>query len=180
MACLCLPAAALALLSGRWASMSPDELAMVLDEDGLPAALRWLEPVSLRPVAADAAFTMLVVDILTPVVAALAGAGSGVSARVLWGNAAHYLEWLPCWLLSEGMVSATRAQTVLTMLDRPVFPGGQRNPVAGAIHYGGLPRLPDNRRRKVCCLRNRLDSADVAGCGSLCPSPLPRGARGPA
>ena len=102
---------------------------------------------------------------LEPLVSSLAG-HAGLARRLLWGNAAHYLEWTLTELAAEGGEGGAEAREARALLDAPRWPDGRRNPLAGAVRYveEDGERV---RRRKVCCLRNRVTG--VEGCGSLCP-----------
>ncbi|MNF01404.1 hypothetical protein D3C80_2003890 [compost metagenome] len=75
-------------------------------------------------------------------------AWSGLSQKVLWGNAAHYLEWI----IKQFPGGSTRFALPVPMMD--------------AIRYveedGACVR-----RRKICCLRDRVPGVEY--CGSLCP-----------
>lgn len=110
-------------------------------------------------------FDPLVVEHLHPVVEHLAGRYS-VGRRLLWVNAAHYIEWTLSELATRPHLAHAAGRARDLLLDRHEWPELGRNPLHGAIRYmdedGRIAR-----RRHVCCLRHMLPS--VAGCGDLCP-----------
>jgi len=89
---------------------------------------------------------------LTPLVDTLARQ-SGLSRKVFWGNAAHYLEWIVRQLPGQN----------------PDF--ALPTPMTDAIRYVEEDGLRV-RRRKVCCLRDRIPG--IEDCGSLCPDRVKR------
>ncbi|MDD2868466.1 siderophore-iron reductase FhuF [Neomegalonema sp.] len=161
---LCLTVAACALLTGRPVSAPLACCAFAPNPEGMPAAFRVEADLWAGP--GRGLLDGLLEDHLSPAVAALSAAGP-LAERVLWGNAAHYLEWLVGWMESEGRAAPGAVAQAQDFLERPLLPDGGRNPLAGAIHYAGEAPAPETRRRKTCCLRYRLDC--VADCGALCP-----------
>lgn len=144
LATVIIPIMALAMLSGRALDAAIGTTAVVLDEGGEPVALR--VPCSFAD-AKDTAVSLLVSTHLAPCVEILSG-WSGLSRKVLWGNAAHYLEWI------IGQFSGGSAPIALPA------------PMTDAIRYVEQDGMRI-RRRKVCCLRDRVPGVD--DCGSLCP-----------
>ncbi|MDZ7780608.1 MAG: siderophore-iron reductase FhuF [Gemmatimonadota bacterium] len=112
----------------------------------------WFDPLIMRHVAP-------VVEILS--------ARYRVGRGLLWGNAAHYMEWALAELEARPDAVAEDARRARgELLDRREWPGLGRNPLHGAIRYVSDGEA-EIRRRRVCCLRHLLPG--VAGCGSLCP-----------
>ncbi|MGC4410058.1 siderophore-iron reductase FhuF (plasmid) [Rhizobium rosettiformans] len=150
LATVIIPVMALSMIGGRAVKADIETIAIVVDEDGEPVAMRL--PSSFTAEDAGQAAALLVSTHLTALVDALAH-WSGLSRKVFWGNAAHYLEWIVRQL-----------------------PGGNPGfalpaPMTDAIRYveeNGL-RV---RRRKVCCLRDRVRG--IEDCGSLCPDRVKR------
>ncbi|QEE46591.1 siderophore-iron reductase FhuF [Rhizobium sp. WL3] len=145
LATVIIPIMALAMLGGRALDAAIESTAVVLDEGGEPVALR--VPCSFASDGKDTAASLLVSMHLAPFAETLSG-WSGLSRKVLWGNAAHYLEWI----IRQ-------------------FPGGE-TPIALPAPMTDSIRYVDEdgarvRRRKVCCLRDRVPG--VEDCGSLCP-----------
>ncbi len=161
----CLPVAACALLTGRPVSAPLAACAFAPNAEGMPSACRVGADLWARP--DRGLLDGLLEEHLRPAVEAFAQAGP-LAERVLWGNAAHYLEWLVGWMEAEGRAAPGAVAQARDLLERPRLPEGGRNPFAGAIHYlGETPPSPETRRRKTCCLRYRLSC--VADCGGLCP-----------
>ncbi|MFN4205220.1 MAG: siderophore-iron reductase FhuF [Agrobacterium albertimagni] len=150
LATVIIPIMALSVMGGKAVHAEIENTAIVVDDDEEPVALRL--PSAFRTEEADQAASLLVSTHLTPLVEALARR-SGLSRKVFWGNAAHYLEWIVRQLPGKNPNFALPA------------------PMTDAIRYveeDGL-RL---RRRKVCCLRDRVPG--VEDCGSLCPDRVKR------
>ncbi|WP_018632531.1 siderophore-iron reductase FhuF [Neomegalonema perideroedes] len=169
---LCLPVAACALLTGRAVSAPLTACAFAPNAEAMPAAFRIGTELWAKP--GRGLLDGLLEDHLRPAVAAFAQAGP-LAERVLWGNAAHYLEWLVGWMAAEGRADPGLVEEARDFLERPLLPDGRRNPLAGAIHYGGGQPSAETRRRKTCCLRYRL--ACAADCGGLCPKIAAQGRR---
>jgi ferric iron reductase protein FhuF len=166
------PAVALYLLlgldSGRRLSAPLADTEILLAGDGAPEAVRLGE----RPADSAAAGAPMedLVAHLEAVVAA-ARAWSGVAARPLWGNAAHYFEWTVSAAARYPGADPEVLAAARRLLETRGPPGAGGSPLAGHIHY-----LAEEgrrvRRRRVCCLRYRLP--EVETCGSLCPVPKVR------
>lgn len=177
-ASLCLPLIFCALVQGRAVSAPLNQTEIVFDAEGRAVAVRPMGAFHDNPAQFDTPLDPLMSEHLMPLVAAIA-AEARVSARVLWGNAAHYIEWLIGWLDEQGRFSAELAAAAYRFLSRSHLPDGTTNPFKDAIHYAGhcagnstetaASKMPDLRRRKVCCLRYAVDG--VPNCGNLCPSP---------
>ncbi|MFD1747398.1 siderophore-iron reductase FhuF [Rhizobium helianthi] len=145
LATVIIPVMALSAIGGRAVHADIQNTAIVVDDDSEPVALRL--PTAFTTEEADQAAPLLVSTHLTPLIDALARQ-SGLSRKVFWGNAAHYLEWTVRQLPGKNTDFALPA------------------PMTAAIRYveeNGL-RV---RRRKVCCLRDRIPG--IEDCGSLCP-----------
>lgn len=165
-ASLCLPLAASVLVTGRM-FMPLDGSGVVFDDQGKPAAIQLSIPKTPRNLP-ELSLYQAMNDHLIPLAAVLAQAG-GISQRVIWGNACHYLEWLTNWLAEDERLSCEGARQSRLFIDRDHLPDGRVNPLKGAIRYEGPGRLPELRRRKVCCLRYCIPG--TATCGGLCPKP---------
>ena len=148
------------LFSDRRLPLRPEETGLVVNGAGLPVA------VGLPHAGAPAApagtlperLMPLFRDYLAPVVEGLA-AGGRLAPRILWGNVAHYLDWVGRNLGEEAPPGL--ADAFASLLAQPEWPGG-RNPVAGLIR-----REPgtDAPRRSVCCLLHALpDRSPCRGC----------------
>lgn len=109
-----------------------------------------------------------------PLIATIARA-ERLSQKVIWGNAAGYLDWI----VEEAgrLTDPALAVEGRVLLDAPAWPDGWRNPMHGALRplcEGGARVM----RRRVCCLRHALPG--VGGCGATCPLPEGRLAPAPA
>lgn len=163
-ATLAIPGAALAV-AGAAPRLGLREVAVLPGDDGTVQAVR-LDLGAADP-SPEAALARLVDDHLAPVVAALAAEGI-VAPRLLWTNAAHYLDWTLREACRHLALPDDRAAALVATVEAPRRPDGTPNPLAGCIRY--RPATPHPvRRRKVCCLRTLVPGAKT--CGSLCPLP---------
>ncbi|MFB9222630.1 siderophore-iron reductase FhuF [Paracoccus cavernae] len=165
-ATLCLPLMAQVLANGR-DRIAVGDSAVVLDGEGKPAALR-IAATQAVCAPCETPLDPLLCDHLVPVTRALAALG-GISDKVIWGNAAHYLEWFIGWLESRGCLPEATMAGLSRFLERDRLPDGWANPLKGAIRYEGGRAVPELRRRKVCCLRYVIPG--MVTCGGLCPRP---------
>ncbi len=150
LATVIIPIMALSVIGGKAVHAEIENTAIVVDDDGEPVALRL--PSAFTTEEADQAACLLVSTHLTPLVDAFARR-SGLSRKVFWGNAAHYLEWIVRQLPGKS----------------PDF--ALPTPMTDAIRYVEEDGLR-MRRRKVCCLRDRIPG--IEDCGSLCPDRVKR------
>jgi len=167
------PVLGASLLLGRDLPAGAQDMAVVLGEDGAPAAFRL--PHAGRPCAAPqdcGRFATLVRGHLEPVVRAMAAA-SGASPRLFWCNAGvrcdHVLRLL------EGHADTAPAQRLLFNLPHWAEEDSEGeawpNPLPQTVRHVEEDGVPTVRRR-VCCLRHRLTGFE-AGCSS-CPLPAVR------
>ncbi|MDZ7874103.1 MAG: siderophore-iron reductase FhuF [Rhizobium sp.] len=150
LATVIIPVMALSVIGGKAVQADIENTAIVVDDDGEPVALRL--PAAFTTEEADQAASLLVSTHLTPLIDALARR-SGLSRKVFWGNAAHYLEWIVRQLPGQNPDLALPT------------------PMTDAIRYVEEDGLRV-RRRKVCCLRDRIPG--IEDCGSLCPDRVKR------
>lgn len=150
LATVIIPVMALSVIGGKAVHAEIENTVIVVDDDGEPVALRL--PTAFTTEEADQAASLLVSTHLTPLVDALARQ-SGLSRKVFWGNAAHYLEWIVRQLPGQN----------------PDF--ALPTPMTDAIRYVEEDGLRV-RRRKVCCLRDLIPG--IEDCGSLCPDRVKR------
>lgn len=158
-----IPATASLLLLGRALPVALDRIGLAQHADGRTEAL-------LLPEAGGEGegFEGLIAGHLAPLIAVLAGC-SGVSARLLWTNAATTFEWTLRQCAGHPALRRTRFEEALDLV------GGEarRSPLAGLLRLPGDMSEP---RRRVCCLRYSLPG--LPDCGVYCP--LPPGRRNPA
>lgn len=127
------------------------EVAVALDERGLPVALK---PLAIG-VAGDAALESLIQGNLRPVIDALSEYGA-VSAAVLWGNAGDYLE--QCVVALE------------QRLGSKLLPARRLLESSGSPLYGAVRYLDDGRRqRRSCCLSFQVEWVGHCEHCPLCP-----------
>ncbi|MFJ4145828.1 siderophore-iron reductase FhuF [Pseudomonas sp. NPDC089734] len=134
-----------------------DQVAVALDERGVPAGVKLLargESLRERPVDPFQRFAGLLDDNLQPVIKLLSVYGH-VSRGVLWGSAGDYLE---ACLTQLGRCSNVPLEKGWALLTHPQRPDGRRNPLFQAVSYveqadGSAPR----RQRRTCCLSHRVE-----------------------
>ncbi|MEN2976480.1 siderophore-iron reductase FhuF (plasmid) [Tistrella bauzanensis] len=166
---LILPAVAANLVLDVALPLDPQAMAMVLDGDGRPAGFDVAGdglPLDAVARASDCGFVRhaaLIDGHLAPMIAAFSAA-TGVPARMLWSNAADYLDRAARMLvplarsLPGRQVAAEATAGLLSRADRP---DGTPN-----LLHDPVRMVADLRTRKVCCLRYVMPGE--AFCGS-CP-----------
>lgn len=125
----------------------------------------------LAPCRAEAGFESLIEGHLSPLIALLAG-HFGVSAKLLWNNAAVSLAWSVQQCACDPRVDREGLAAAQGLLTAALTPAGRKNPFDGTLRPSALAPM-DGCQRKVCCLRYLLPG--MVDCGSFCP--LPRHAR---
>lgn len=155
------------LVLGHHLPVALDDLALVLDEEGLPDHFV-LPHDGHADGEADpfVRFRPLVFEHLELVFAALA-ARSGLSTKVLWTNAANLFEAILRELEGTGQAPAAVAAGDL-LVAAPRWPGGARNPFHAPVRYEPGPG-GEGRWRRVCCVRYLLPER---GYCSNCPHVL--------
>lgn len=155
------------LVLGRHLPVALPDLAIILDEDGLPD--HFVLPREGHVDAGNdpfARFAPLIFDHLEPVFAALA-ARSGLSPKVLWTNAGNLFEAILREL--EGKGAAPEAVAAGDRLvAAPRWPDGRRNPFHAPVRYVEGPG-GERRWRRVCCVRHLLPARTYC---SNCPNLL--------
>lgn len=164
---LIVPTVAVTLRLERTLPVSLDRVRLLVDEaSGTVPAIRLPDPgmdgIGEMPFEP---FRGLIRHHLAPLVAAVSHQWR-LAPRLLWANAAHYLEWTLAELARDEEEPSEAVDMSRRLVSAERWPDGWTNPMAGAIRYvdegGGCVR-----RRRVCCLRHRIPS--VEGCGALCP-----------
>lgn len=131
-----------------------------LDAAGRPA--RFLVRPGPAPCRADG-LTGLVEDHLRPFVE-LCRAQCGIAPRVIWGNAAVILDYVARELGEPETMACPEVATCLGWCGTPC---PRLHPLAQALCRAPGERS-GGRRRRTCCLRQRLPG--VPSCGALCPA----------
>jgi ferric iron reductase protein FhuF len=128
----------------RW-PLQLDQIALALDERGVPVGLRFLGVGEATPLS----FAGLLDDNLFPFIDELSRLGD-LSSAVLWGNAGDYLE--RC-LMQLGAVTDASLEAGYELLHSKTLSDGRRNPLFNAIRYVGEP---PRRQRRSCCLSHQV------------------------
>lgn len=161
------PATVARLLAGLSLPVALEHGRFALHDNGCTAGVLIPSDAPLESGAPGASFAGLIEAHLTPLIALLAG-HFGVSAKLLWNNAAVSLAWTVQQCAEHPSVDRaglTEAQETLTAA---LTPAGDRNPFSGALRPSPLAPI-ESCQRKICCLRYLLPG--MADCGSFCPLP---------
>lgn len=108
----------------------------------------------------------MIEDHLRPAIAFLSG-HCRLSPRLLWCNAAGYIDWI-ARELDPGSDDAAGLQ----LFGKYKLADGTDNPLHGSIKRVSIGDSVQSQR-KVCCLRYMLPG--IGGCGETCPLPQGRG-----
>jgi ferric iron reductase protein FhuF len=165
------PATVAQLLAGVGLPVALEEGRFALHDNGCTAGVVIPPDHPLPPRQAKAGLESLVDGHLSPLIALLAG-NFGVSAKLLWNNAAVSLAWAVQQCAGNPRVEREGLLAAQALLTTALTPAGLRNPLDGALRPSALAPM-EGCQRKICCLRYLLP--DMADCGSFCP--LPRHAR---
>ena len=155
------PVVAASLILDQRLPLSLDQVQLILNDDGLPAAFklphsgqRW------TPTSADAfeRFDELLEQHLRPFIDALAR-HVRLSPKVLWSNAGNYFEWL------LGVLANAMPHGDLThghqLLNAQLLPNERRNPLYQPVRYIKVEGQDElKRQRRVCCIRYRVNGLD--------------------
>lgn len=159
------PTVAAALCLGRVLPVDIGEIGLAIDPSGRPDAIVIDHEGFAPPHGAAPVFDKLIANNMEPMIFSMCQS-FGVSPRVLWSNAGTILEWA-VGQFAPLAIDATALAEGRTLLQQRELAGGL-NPLYEPVRY-----IDDDgeqiRRRRVCCLRYRLDG--VANCGRLCPLP---------
>ncbi|MET3484252.1 siderophore-iron reductase FhuF [Methylobacterium sp. 1973] len=175
LAALATPALTALVRLGRPLPLAFDAMRLELDAAGRPCRFRLPADGSGCAGCPAPGLTGLVEAHLRPFVE-LCHARCGIAPRILWGNAAVILDYVARELgtpLGDGggdgagagapPACAAACDDVAACLGWRPGPGCARSPLAQAL----CPGTSGCRRRRVCCLRQRLPG--VPSCGALCP-----------
>jgi len=136
----------------------PRETGLVLDERGVPLAVRFFEEGEEGD--AQASLEPWIASNLRPFIEALSAYGQ-VPAAMLWGNAGDYLELNVRRLQRQGLKTLAPAEALLSMRK---LADGRPNPLYQPVLYLGDGR----RQRRSCCLAWQVEG--IGHC-EHCPSP---------
>ncbi|WP_018898165.1 siderophore-iron reductase FhuF [Rhizobium sp. 2MFCol3.1] len=156
-------------LAGQVLPVAFDEMTIALTEDGLPRAFGVSHRGMIGEETSGDEFSVvgpLMSGHLNMAVERLKRCG--LSAKLLWNNAAVYIDYTLRLTDSEG---GGRSAPDLPLFVRGCLPDGGPNPLCGSVK-----RVEEDgqmiQRRKLCCLRYMLPG--VASCGSRCALPSQR------
>ena len=149
-----LPAPALAALAG--APPADDPLLMMVD--GLPKAILASPPDAWSASPAPDALAGWTDRVLGDGVIAALAAASGLAPRLFWSNAAAMLAYLCEKWDAVPALAGRSAALRATLFDRETL--------RGQIAYVAtpVPEYPTLRRRRLCCLRDRLGQPLCSSC----------------
>ncbi|CAM5327713.1 hypothetical protein MAUB1S_05687 [Mycolicibacterium aubagnense] len=169
------PVLALNIAADWQLPFSIDEIGVVLSSDSRTEGLRL--PGSGQKVRFDNAhhrFSSIADDHLAPVVSALSQA-SKLPSKVLWSNAGNVVESVisecAAWLGEEHRA----IRDARAFLASRTWPDGRRNDLFEPIRYAETGA----RRRRICCLRYRMDSLPLCKSCPLDCVPLRNSNRSP-
>lgn len=177
---LIVPVVAANLVLGRELPVALDRIEVIIGDDGLPEAFRLPDdgaPFTQAPDNPFERFRELVDHHLEPLINGW-NREVKLSRKVLWNNAANYLEWLIGAMGGLGLPEAMLADG-RELVETEQRSDGGRNHLANPVRY--IERgegLQPMRQRRQCCIRYRLP--DLALCEN-CPhiDRPPKGARLP-
>jgi ferric iron reductase protein FhuF len=148
------PVVAASLILDHRLPLDLAQLQLVLDEQGMPQALKLPDPGQRwepRPVSPFERFDDLLEGHMRPFIDGVARL-SRVSPKVLWSNAGNYFEWL-LGVLAGAMPHADLSHGH-QLLGTQDLPDGTRNPLYQPVRYLKLAGQTElKRQRRVCCVR---------------------------
>ncbi|BBK29895.1 ferric iron reductase protein FhuF [Stella humosa] len=152
-----LPAQMLAALAGG----APDPDPPLLVVDGLPKATLALPPAGLDGPPALEALAAWTADTLGHLAIAALARQSGLATRLFWSNAATMMAFL-CEKWDDVPAVAGRSVALRNALFAC-------EPLRGQISYvpTPVPAYPTMRRRRLCCLRDRVGQRLCTGCPKI-------------
>lgn len=166
------PAVAAASLLQHEFPLHPDSMWLTLDKGAQPLRFTIADEGRPRPGSTTAArYDMLLGAHLQPLFAAL-GAAAGLAPRVLWGNAARYLDTLLEQIVMLAGDAPRVAEDREQLLGLPTWPDGRRNLLYGQRRV--IMRIENGRAipiklHRQCCLYHRLPGREFCGACPLAP-----------
>lgn len=177
---LVIPTITANLVLGRELPISLDTLEVIMGCDGLPEAFRIPDEGTLFERPPDSPFerfSALLEDNFEPLIEGWSGQVK-LSRKVLWNNAANYVEWLVGALAGLGVPSRLLTDGK-RLIESEYRPDGKRNPMFRPVRYVTRKVGPSPlRQRRQCCIRYRLPGLELC---ENCPhiDRPPKGARLP-
>ncbi|MFC5506920.1 siderophore-iron reductase FhuF [Bosea massiliensis] len=165
------PATVVQLLGGVGLPVALEGGRFALHDNGCTAGVVIPPEHPLPPRPAKVGLESLIERHVSPLITLLAG-HFGVSAKLLWNNAAVSLAWSVQQCAADPRVDRQGLAEAQALLTAALTSAGRKNPLDGALRPSALAPM-ENCQRKICCLRYLLPG--MADCGSFCP--LPRHSR---
>jgi ferric iron reductase protein FhuF len=159
-----LPAPALHALAGRRFDGPP----VLLIDNVRPVAMAALPPDRICATAEPQHLTDFLRSIADPLIRTLAKEAR-LAPRLLWSNAANFLAWLfEQWQRSPALAERSAAMAS-TLFDDATWPDGLANPLHRHVDYvpTTLVEYPVTRRRRLCCLRDRIGQPLCVTCPKI-------------
>lgn len=160
---------------GRAVPVSLDDVDIAFGPDGLVSRIH-LRSSPLGPGAAtlDETLSAMTHRHLTPVFATLSQL-TRASPRVLWSHAAEFVQYVGMNLLAHPALDGRRRDALAQWLRQDRGSDGRPHPYRAAYLDRPLREGGEQRVRRVCCLKYRLDGDDYcatcplrAQCAALC------------
>lgn len=177
---LVIPTITANLVLGRELPVGSGKLEVIMGGDGLPEAFRIPhegQPFGEAVTGPFERFRELLEGNFEPLVEGWSRQVK-LSRRVLWNNAANYVEWLIGALAEMGVPKGMLADGEL-LIESEFRPDGHRNPLYRPVRYVTREAGPSPlRQRRQCCIRYRLPGLELC---ENCPhiDRPPKGARVP-
>jgi len=160
---LVIPTITANLVLDRELPVGLDTLEIIMGCDGLPEAFRIPDegrPFERVPASPFERFGELLEENFEPLVVGWSRQVK-LSGKVLWNNAANYIEWLVGALTQMGVPSAC-LEDGRRLIESEYRPDGKRNPMYRPVRY--IPRNVGPsplRQRRQCCIRYRLPGLEL-------------------
>lgn len=161
------PSVVARLLAGLSLPVSLNASSFALHENGCTAAVLIPSQEPLASAQGVEGFAALIDSHLAPLIAFVAS-HFGVSAKLLWSNAAVSFVWTVQQCADHPGVDREGLAEANGVLTAARTPAGERNFLGGALKPSSLAPI-ENCQRRICCLRYLLPG--MADCGSFCPLP---------
>ncbi|MBO4122687.1 siderophore-iron reductase FhuF [Cupriavidus gilardii] len=160
---------------GRTVPISLEEVDIAFGPDGLVSRIHLRSSVLGNACATlDETLAAMTHQHLAPVFATLSQL-TRASPRVLWSHAAEFVQYVGMNLLAHPALDASRRDTLAQWLRQDRGADGRPHPYRAAYLDRPLPDGSEQRVRRVCCLKYRLDGDDYCGtcplraeCAALC------------
>lgn len=155
---LIVPTVAANMVLGHELPVALDKLEVILGDDGLPEAFRLPhegQPFESKPEGPFERFKELLDGNFEPLIEGW-NQQVKLSRKVLWNNAANYVEWLVHAMAGLGLPAEMLADGK-QLIESERRPDGGKNPMFSPVRYVERSSGPSPlRQRRQCCIRYRL------------------------